>query len=451
MAEIKLVLGDILDFVEDPNLTGDKAYRYFSPGALLIQGGLIVEAGFEQAIKQKYASKLTEENVQIIDHSTQLIVPGFIDTHIHYPQTEMIAAYGEQLLTWLDKYAFPTEAKFSDPIYAEKIANIFLDQLIDNGTTTALVFGTVHPQSVDAFFSQAQKRKLRMIAGKVLMDRHCPEYLSDTAESGYKESKVLIKKWHNTDRLSYAVTPRFAPTSSQEQLDKCAQLLQEHPDVYLHTHLSENQDECQWVKALFPEQPNYLSVYDASSLVRKRSVFAHGIYLQESEYQCLAQKGAAIAHCPTSNLFIGSGLFNLKACEQHQVKLGLGTDVGGGSSFSMLQTFNEAYKIQQLQNHKMSAFKGLYLATLGGARALDLEGTIGNFNSGCEADFVVFDNAPNQFLGFRLAQCRDLHERLFCSMMLGDDRIIKQTYILGKAAKTTSPTPNVRITDMELS
>ncbi len=431
---IQLVLGDILDMVGDPAKLGGTAHRYFSPGALLIEDGKITEAGFADELKQKYAPKLSLEDCQVIDYCGHLITPGFIDTHIHYPQTEMIAAYGEQLLTWLEKYAFPTEMQFDDSDYAEKIAELFLNELLNNGTTTALVFGTVHPESVDAFFKQAQKRHLRMIAGKVLMDRNCPDNLSDTAETGYLESKALIEKWHNTDRLSYAITPRFAPTSSPEQLAKCRDLLNEYPDVYLHTHLSENKAECDWIKSLYPDATNYLSVYDNAGLVKKRSVFAHGIHLDESEYQCLANKEAAISHCPTSNLFIGSGLFNLAKCEQHDVKVGLGTDVGGGSSFSMLQTYNEAYKIQQLQNHTMSAFKGLYLATLGGARALDLEGTIGNFLPGCEADFIVFDTAPTPFLGFRLAKCQDLHERLFCSLMLGDDRMIKQTYILGAPA-----------------
>ncbi|MCU4676032.1 guanine deaminase [Catenovulum sp. 2E275] len=438
MAEILLVLGDVLDLVDDPAIAGDKAHRYYSPGAILIEDGIVVEAGIAAEIKQKYAPKLALEDCRVIDHSGHLITPGFIDTHIHFPQTEMIAAYGEQLLSWLEKYAFPTEVQFSDPAYAKQIAELFLNELINNGTTTALVFGTVHPQSVDAFFSVAQKYNLRMIAGKVMMDRNCPDDLSDTAETGYTESKALIEKWHNQGRLSYAVTPRFAPTSSPEQLQKCQQLLAEYPDVYLHTHLSENKAECEWIKDLFPHEKNYLSVYDNAGLVKKRAVFAHGIYLDDSEYQCLANKQAALSHCPTSNLFIGSGLFNLAKCEHHKVTVGLGTDVGGGSSFSMLQTFNEAYKVQQLQDYKMSAFKGLYLATLGGAKALDLTAKIGNFLPGREADFVVFHNAPTPFLAFRLAKCTDLHERLFCSMMLGDDRMIKQTYILGKPAKNAA-------------
>ena len=431
-SETLLVLGDILDCVGDPNEFGQHATRYFSPGALLVQHGKVVEAGFASEIKEKYAALLAQPTTQIKDYSNQLIIPGLIDTHIHFPQTEMIGAYGEQLLTWLNKYAFPAEQKFKDLEYAKEIADLFLDELLRNGTTTALVFGTVHPQSVDAFFSQAQKRNLRMISGKVMMDRNCPETLSDTVLTGYEESKQLIEKWHGVDRLSYAVTPRFAPTSTPEQLDSCGQLLKEYPGLYLQTHLSENLDECAWVKDLYPESEDYLAVYEAAGLVQKRALFAHGIHLSNRELKSLSDNQAAISHCPTSNLFIGSGLFNLKSSEEHGVTVAMATDVGGGTSFSMFQTFNEAYKIQQLQGNKMSAFKGLYMSTLAGAKALDLEGTIGNFMPGCEADFVVLDNAPTPFLGFRLNQCQTLEERLFSLMILGDDRCISETYIMGK-------------------
>lgn len=431
--KIVLIFGDVLDFIGDPKKLGEQAHRYFSPGALLIQNGKVLEAGDKKTITNKYNSLLTGSDLEIKDFSGQLILPGLIDTHIHFPQTEMIGAYGEQLLSWLNKHAFPAEQQFHDIEYATNIANIFIDELLRNGTTTALVFGSVHPQSVDAFFTEAQKRKLRMIAGKIMMDRNCPETLSDSATSGYQESKALIDKWHGIDRLSYAVTPRFAPTSTKEQLANCGKLLKEYPDVYLHTHLSENKDECKWVKNLFEDNQDYLSVYEDAGLVKKRAVFAHGIYLSERELKSLADNEAAISHCPTSNLFIGSGLFNLKACEEHDVTVSMGTDVGGGTSFSLFQTFNEAYKIQQLQDNSLSAFKGLYLSTLAGAKALDLEGTIGNFMPGCEADFIVLDNSPTPFLEFRLKQCKDLEERLFTIMMLGDDRCIKETFIMGES------------------
>lgn len=423
-----VICGDIFDFVDDPAISGDKAHRYFEKGALVIKNGKVAQVGYEQDILPQL-----DKSIEVKRYDNRLIIPGMIDTHTHLPQAEMVGAYGEQLLTWLTEYAFPTEKKFADEDYAKTVSKHFIDEMLRNGTTTALVFGTVHPESVNAFFSEAQRRHLRMIAGKVMMDVNCPDDLSDCAQSSYDQSKALINKWHNVDRLSYAVTPRFAPTSSAEQLAKCGQLLKEHPDVYLHTHLSENQDECAWVKSLFPESTDYLGVYEDAGLVRKRSVFAHGIHLSERELGCLSDNNAAVSHCSTSNLFLGSGLFNLKGCEKHGVNVGMGTDIGAGTSFSMLQTANEAYKIQQLQSEKFSAFKGLYLATLGGARALDLDGVIGNFNQGCEADFVVLDYQATPFMKFRLPFAKSLHEKLFAIMMLGDDRCIQETFILGQS------------------
>lgn len=437
--EQTVICGDLLDFIDDPVINEDQAYRYFEKGALVIENGKVAALGYEQDIVPHLSN-----NHIIKRYDNQLIMPGMIDTHIHLPQIEMIGAYGEQLLTWLTEYAFPTEKKFADQAYAQKISAIFLDELIKNGTTTALVFGTVHPQSVDAFFSEAQQRNLRMIAGKVMMDRNCPEDLSDTAESSYQESKTLIEKWHNVDRLSYAITPRFAPTSTPEQLAKCQQLLAEYPDAYLQTHLSENIAECEWVKELFEDADDYLAVYEQAGLVGKRSVFAHGIHLSEREVCCLAENNATVSHCPTSNLFLGSGLFDFKSYEKFNVNIGMGTDVGGGTSFSMLRTASEAYKIQQLQQEKFSAFKGLYLATLGGARALDLEGTIGNFNTGCEADFIILDNQATPFLSFRLQQTKTLHEKLFAIMTLGDDRCIQETYVMGKSIYQRDKKNNIK-------
>ena len=432
MSVLKTVIcGDILDFIDDPAKGQDTSYRYFSPGVLVIQEGIVQQIGLEADILPALLTKSPDYQVKRYDN--KLIIPGMIDTHVHLPQTEMIGAYGEQLLTWLTEYAFPTEKKFADEDYARKISKRFLDELLRNGTTSALVFCTVHPASVNAFFKESQERNLRMIAGKVMMDRNCPDDLSDCPETSYEDSRQLIEKWHNVDRLSYAVTPRFAPTSTPEQLQKCGELLDQYPDVYMHTHLSENSDEIDWVKQLFPESKDYLGVYEDAGLVRKRSVFAHSIHLSEREMESLACNHASIAHCPTSNLFLGSGLFNLARCEKHDINVGLGTDVGAGTSFSLLQTSSEAYKIQQLQKHKMSAFKGFYLATLGGARALDLEGKIGNFMPGCEADFVVLDDHATPFLKFRLPHSETLHDRLFAIMILGDDRCIQETFVMGKS------------------
>lgn len=429
MNKIVAIRAAILDLIDDPNKVGEDAIRYFEDGLLLIENGKV--KAFDTA--EKLLDQIPA-GINIQHYENHLIIPGMIDTHIHFPQMEMIAAYGEQLLTWLTAYTFPTEKQFSCENYGQEMSKLFIDELLRNGTTTALVFGTVHPESVEEFFTESQKRNLRMIAGRVMMDRNCPEDLQDSPEHAYTECKALIEKWHGVGRLQYAVTPRFAPTSSPEQLESARKLLEEYPSVYMHTHLSENIDECAWVKELYPDSKDYLGVYEDAGLVRKRSVFAHGIHLSERELNCMHDNNAAIAHCPTSNLFIGSGLFNLKKCEEHNVHVGMGTDVGAGTSFSLLQTYNEAYKVQQLQGNSLSAFKGLYLNTLGGARALDLEGTIGNFNIGCEADFVVLNKAATPLLQLRLENARDLHDLLFGFMMLADDRAIEKTYIMGEVA-----------------
>ncbi|MFC3701714.1 guanine deaminase [Reinekea marina] len=427
MVKPLMLCGNILDFIGNPATMGEQAVRFFERGAVVIIDGKIAALGEESIIAPKYP------DVEVKRYDQHLIVPGMIDTHVHFAQTEMIASYGEQLLEWLTEHAFPTEEKFADYEYAHKIANFFLDELVKNGTTTALVFGTVHPESVDAFFDAAKARNLRMIAGKVMMDRNCPEALQDTPEQSYLDSKTLIEKWHGVDRLQYAVTPRFAPTSTPDQLAAASALLQEFPSVYMHTHVSENLNECQWVSELFPEAQDYVGVYEEAGLLNKRSVLAHGIHLSDRELKCMHSHGTSVAHCPTSNLFIGSGLFNLKQMQAHEVEVGLGSDVGAGTSLSLLQTYNEAYKVQQLNGNKLSAFEGLYMATLGGARALDLEGTIGNFNIGCEADIAVLNYNATPIMQTRHAQAKTLHDKLFALMMLADDRAVTDTYIMGKA------------------
>jgi guanine deaminase len=374
------------------------------------------------------------ENIQVQHYPDQLIVPGFIDTHIHFPQTEMIGAFGEQLLEWLNTYTFPTEIQFEDKAYADKIAQFFVQELLKNGTTTALVFCTVHPQSVDALFEVAEQHQMRLIAGKVMMDRHAPEALCDTAESAYSDSKALIEKWHGKGRNLYAITPRFAPTSTPEQLTAAGKLKAEFPDVYVHTHLSENKNEIAWVKDLFPAQKGYLDVYHHYGLTGSRSVFAHCVHLEDEEWDCMHQTDSAIAFCPTSNLFLGSGLFPLKKTWEKQVKVGLGTDVGAGTSFNQLQTLNEAYKVQQLQGDKLSAFEALYHATLGGAKALDLDQKLGNFNLGKEADFVVLNLKPTALQALRQERAKGIEDSLFALMTMGDDRNIHSTYVYGQIA-----------------
>jgi guanine deaminase len=430
------IRGSFLDFVDDPFYVPEAdSVRYLADGLLVLEAGKIRAFGPYSELQATYGA------LPVTAYPGQLIMPGLIDTHIHYPQTGMIAAYGEQLLEWLNQYTFPTEGKFVDKAYAREVAEIFLDELLRNGTTTALVFAAVFPQSVDAFFEAAERRNLCMIAGKVMMDRNAPAFLCDTAESSYQETKALIQKWHQKGRLRYAVTPRFAITSTDAQLRQAGRLLKEFPDVYLHTHLSENVDEVAWVKALFPESEGYLDTYDQAGLVTDHAVFAHGVQLTDAEFQRLSEAEAAIAFCPTSNLFLGSGLFKLEQAksQQYPVKVGLGTDVGAGTSFSLLQTANEAYKVAQLRQQKLSPFQGLFLATLGGAKALCLDHLIGNFEIGKEADFIVLDPQATPLMAFRngttLPQTLDdLADRVFAILMMGDDRTIRATYILGALA-----------------
>ena len=424
----KVYRGEILHFLADPSKVGiDNSFEYFDDGLLIIKDGLVVQVGDAKALLP-----LVPQSANITHYKSGLIMPGFIDIHVHYPQTEMIASYGEQLLEWLENYTFPAEREFSDFEHGKDVAEFFLSQLLEAGTTTALVFGTVHKESVDAFFTVAKQKKLRMICGKVLMDRNCPDYLSDTAETGYQDSKELIKKWHNNERLQYAVTPRFAPTCSSEQMSKAGELLQEFPDVYLHTHLSENKDEVEWVKQLFPDSKNYLDVYDQRKLLGRRSVFAHSLHLHDEECERLGETNSAIAFCPSSNLFLGSGLFNLVQAQKYDVNVGFGSDIGAGTTFSMLSTINEGYKTQQLRGDKLDPYQSFYLATLGGAVALDLEGTIGNFAVGAEADFILLDYNATPLMERRIRRCKTLSEKLFILSMLGDERHVKATHIMGE-------------------
>ncbi|MDH5621413.1 MAG: guanine deaminase, partial [Gammaproteobacteria bacterium] len=312
----------------------------YEDGLLIVEDGHVVAVGDAATLLPQLGA-----DADVSEFPGKVIVPGFIDCHVHFPQLDIIASYGEQLLDWLDRYAYPAEAKFADRGHAEVVAAAFLDELLRNGTTTALVFGTVHAHSADAIFEAAEARGMRLIAGKVLMDINCPEYLRDDPVSAYTDSKALIERWHGKGRLGYAITPRFALTSSAEQLAAAGRLASEHPDVWIHTHLAENEAEVEQIAKQFPESRSYLDVYDAHGLVRERSVFAHCLHVDEDDRGCMSTKGAAAAFCPTSNLFLGSGLFDLKAMRAAKVRCGLGTDVGGGTSLSMLRTANEAFKV----------------------------------------------------------------------------------------------------------
>jgi len=346
-----------------------------------------------------------------------------------------LASYGAQLLDWLNKYAYAEEARFIDKAHAAEVAGVFLDELLDNGTTTALVFATVFSQSVDAIFEAAGERNMRLIAGKVLMDRNCPPGLSDDAETAYADSRALIERWHGKDRLGYAITPRFALTSSAEQMRAAGQLATEYPDTWVHTHLAENTDEVEEIARLFPDSRSYLDVYDRFGLVRERSIFAHCLYLDEADRELMGAKGGAAAFCPTSNLFLGSGLFDLRSISGAGIPVGLATDVGGGTSLSMLRTMSEAYKVLHLQDQRLPASRALYLATLGAARALHIDEHVGNFANGKEADFVVLDPGASSLMARRSRTASTVEELLFSLMFLGDDRHIGGTYLQGHLAR----------------
>ncbi|MBF0206256.1 MAG: guanine deaminase [Oligoflexia bacterium] len=453
-SSVRLIRGRFLHFLEDPFSKVDssvdsnlesKSYQYVKHGIMLIVDGFIQE--FLDCADPKHQQRIADLNefkgfkdIPTTHYpSSHLIVPGFIDTHIHYPQTEIIASYGEQLLEWLNKYTFPTESKFADAAYAEQVANFFIEELLRNGTTTAAILGTVHKHSVDAVFAAAQQRKMRVIAGKVLMDRtgFTPDSLYESAAQGYEESKKLIQKWHGKERLSYAVTPRFAITSTEEQLRLSGKLMQEFPGVYMQTHLAENLKEVETVDSLYLRSAGYagyLDVYDHFGLLGDKSIFAHCVHLREGELERLAASNSVISFCPSSNLFLGSGLFPF---QQSVVRMGLGTDVGGGSTFSLLKTMHDAYKTAQLQHKKLSAFGSFYLATLGGARALSLDHLIGNFLPGKEADFVVLNPAVTPLQQFRLDAIKnlELHDELFGMVALGDERSVVATYVMGKNVK----------------
>ena len=422
--------GSVFHCIADPGeQDSEDAFVYFDDGLLIVEDGHVVELG--------KADELTESlsaDTRVEDCSGKLIVPGFIDCHVHYPQLDVIASYGEELLDWLHRYAFPREMRFADEAYAHKVAALFVDELVKNGTTTALVFGTVHPHSADAIFEAAAAKNMRLIAGKVLMDTNCPEALRDSAETGYEQSRQLIERWHGKGRLGYAITPRFALTSSEAQLEAAGRLAAEYPDVWVHTHLAENHAEVEQISRQFPWSSNYLDVYDRFGLVRERSVFAHCLHLQDAECRLLAGSGAAAAHCPTSNMFLGSGLFDLRRLRELQVRVGLGTDVGGGTSLSLLKTMREAYKVLHLQQQPLPPGRALYLATLGAAQALYLDDRIGNFEPGKEADFVVLDPAGTAISAHRSALAESISELLFALIVLGDDRNVAATYLQGRRA-----------------
>jgi guanine deaminase len=415
----------LLHFRADPAFD-DGAALFHEDGLLIVEDGRIQAAGDYAALAPKLPAGL-----EPVDYRGKLIVPGFIDTHLHYPQTDMIASPAPGLLPWLETYTFPTERRYEDHADGRSTADFFLDELLRCGTTTAMVYCTVHPQSVDAFFAASEARNLRMVAGKVLMDRNCPDFLRDL-EGDLGESEALIKRWHKRGRALYAITPRFAPTSTEAQLRLTGELAAAYPDTFIQTHVAENRDECTWVGELFPQARSYLDVYDSYGLMRPRAMFGHCIWLDDEDMARMAATGSAAAVCPTSNLFLGSGLFDFERADKAGMLLSLGTDVGAGTSFSLLQTMNEAYKVARMKGSYLTALRMFYLATLGAARAMGLEDTIGSFTPGLEADFVVLDREATPLMARRTSHSHSLEELLFALALLGDDRTVAATYSYGR-------------------
>jgi guanine deaminase len=416
--------GDLLDFGEEPGWgeTESPAVRYRPDHWLLVEDGCITSV----------QADAPDERWQRVDHRGRLILPGFIDTHVHSPQLDVIASYGTALLDWLNNHTFPAEARYADASEAEAGAARFVDALLAHGTTAAVVFPTVHKVSVDTLFDAARTRGMRLIAGKVLMDRHAPENLRDDVVQAERDCRALIERWHEVDRLAYAVTVRFAPTSSPEQLAMAGRLCREDPSLYMQTHVAENRDEVRWVQELFPEARSYLNVYARAGLLHSRSVLAHGIWLDEADRQALHDAGAQIAHSPSSNLFLGSGLFDWRAMEASGAQVTLASDVGGGTSLSMLRTMTDAYKIQALAGQRLTAWKALHAATRGAARALGLDAEIGSFDVGCTADVCVWDWTQGSVAERRLALAHDLHEKVFAWITLGDERNLVAAYVAGQ-------------------
>ncbi|MGQ0428382.1 MAG: guanine deaminase [Gammaproteobacteria bacterium] len=420
--------GSILHFLDDPGADGRAgAYQYFEDGLLLVEEGHVAGLGPARELLPRLPA-----GAPVVNYAGRLILPGFVDAHLHFVQSDVIGSHGTRLLEWLENYTYPAERAFADRAHAREVAGFFVRELLRNGTTSALVMGSVHPASVDAVFEAAEAQGMRLVAGKVMMDRNCPEFLRDTAESGYAESKALIERWHGRGRLGYAITPRFAVSSSPAQLAAAGRLAREHPDVWVHSHVAENEEEVAWVRELFPERRSYTDVYDHYGLLRRRTVLAHGIWLDDADRVRLAAAGAALVHCPCCNLFMGSGLFDLVRARETGVPVALGTDVGGGTSFGQLAVMHDAYKVAQLRGDNLSPVSAFHLATLAGARALGLDDRIGSFRNGREADFVVLDPRATPLLARRTAAARGIAQTLFLLMTLADDRAVEATWVMGR-------------------
>ena len=424
-----LMLGQILTFTGDPFHQGLSAARHISHGAVLVDNGKIV------AVEEAATLRAAHPQAKITDYGRHLISAGFIDAHVHYPQTAIIASWGKRLIDWLNSYTFPEETRFADAAYANTVANRYCDLTLAQGTTSFCSYATIHPQSVEAIFTAAEARGQRIWAGKTCMDRNAPDGLRDTAQSAYDDSKRLLAKWHAVDRLSYVITPRFSPTSTPEQLAAMGALWAEHQTCLMQTHLSEQTDEIEWVKSLFPKARDYLDTYETFGLLGKGGLYGHAIWLTEREKSRLAEVDASLIHCPTSNTFIGSGLFDMGGLKAAGHRVGLATDTGGGSSFSMLRTMAAAYEVGQLKGRALHPAELWWLATAGSAASLHADHQIGTIAPGMEADLVVIDLASTPAIEQATRRANDIWQAIFPTIMMGDDRAIHATWVNGKPTR----------------
>jgi guanine deaminase len=425
-----ILRGRVLSFRRAPEALDDaESYLYIEDGAVTIEGGTVVAVG------DFFTADRT--GAEIADHRPHLILPGFIDLHVHYVQSQMMAAYAGSLLEWLNTYTFIEEQKFSQQGHADAVAVDFYDALIRHGTTTAVAYCSSHPRSVDAFFAEAERRNMLMVGGKVMMDRNAPEGLCDTAQSSFDDTEALIARWHGRGRGLYAISPRFAITSTPAQMEAAQALVAAHPEAYVQTHLSENDAEISCSMELYPDSPDYAGIYEDYGLLGRKTLLGHCIHLNHRETGVLAETGAVAVFCPTSNLFLGSGLFDRQRLVQHGVRTGIATDIGGGTSVSMLRTLDEGYKVLQLRGQRLNPFASFHMATRGNAEALGLEGTIGSIEVGAAADLIVLDAGATPTMRMRLATVSSLAEELFLLQTLGDDRAVAEVYVAGARAKST--------------
>jgi guanine deaminase len=430
----RLLRGRLLSFLRQPeDLQDNGSYVYHQDGGLLIEDGKIAAVGDFAVIR-----KQAPVDVEAIDHRPHLIMPGFIDPHIHFPQMQVVGSYAGNLLEWLNTYTFVEEQRFVDPAHAARIASKFFDELVRYGTTTAVAYCSVHKVSADAFFAESLRRNMRMVAGKVMMDRNAPPGLRDTPQSGYDDTKQVIADWHGKGRNHVAITPRFAITSTPEQMEMSQALAREFPDLHIQTHLSENLDECRFAGELYPEAKDYTDIYARYGLLGRKGLFGHCIHLSDREADAMSESGSVAVFCPTSNLFLGSGLFGLKRLERRPkpVRAAIATDIGGGTSYSMLRTLDEGYKVLQLQGDRMTPLESFYRMTRGNAEALALEDRIGTLDVGSDADLVVLNAASVPAMALKMEVVSTLAEELFLMQTMGDDRTIVETYVAGQAAKS---------------